>query len=101
MPHRPSSMKLPRPAHLLLRRPLPHPHQPLDERENHSDPRRDAEHVAHQLALPVRRVEEAVDIEALRCAREVCEAEVEREEDDEEWEVDPGSRGGAGEEDLD
>lgn len=75
-------MKPPLPPQLLLRRPLPQPHQPLHNQKDNHNPRRDAQDIARQRAAPIPRVEEIIHVDPTRVVRQVRQREVEREDED-------------------
>lgn len=93
-------MKSPLPPQLLLRPPLPEPHQSLHNQENNHYPRRDPQHVSSKYPRPVFRVEEIVDVDSARVMRQVRQRQVEREDQDQRGEVHPWRAGGAGDYEL-
>lgn len=78
-------------------RPNEAPHQPIDNANGDEN----AEDVSYHAAFASAGVEEAVRVETLGGDGDVGKCEVERENDDEEWEMENGRGFGAGKEDFD
>jgi len=83
-----------------FRHPPPHPNQPTNKRKNNDRRNQQPNNSTSHEPLTACRIEERVDVVAPDRVADVCEAEVEGEDDDESDEVDPGVWIGARDEDL-
>lgn len=62
--------------------PSPQPHQEPDHDENHDDAGCDAETVACHFTRPIVWIQEVVDVEVLCGMREICQGQIEKQQED-------------------